>query len=57
MPDISKIKAPDNTIYNLLSKKTKGVIRCETDSTSTATAFKVTVSGITELYNGLTKIV
>lgn len=53
MANISKITLPSGTTYDVISKTGRGIIRCETDSTSTSTAFVVTVDGLTELYNGI----
>ena len=54
MADISKVKMPnDSTTYDIISKTGRGIVRCETDSSSTSTAFVVTVSGITSLYDGI----
>jgi len=55
MADISKVQLPnDSTIYDIISKTGRGIVRCETDSSSTATAFVVNAPGVTELYEGLT---
>ena len=54
MADIHKIAFPDGSSYDLISKKTYGIFRGAVDNTSTATAFTATISGITELYDGLT---
>lgn len=54
MTDISKIKLPNGSEYDLVSKKTRGIYRGQIESTSTATAFTVTIDGITEYYDGLT---
>lgn len=52
-----------NGIYNALqskldatatSKRTAGILYGQVDSTSTATAFTATISGVTEYYDGLT---
>ena len=54
MADISKVKMPNNsTTYDIISKTGRGIVRCETDSSSTSTAFVVTVSGINSLYDGI----
>ena len=54
MADISKIALPDGSSYDLISKQTYGVFRGAVDDTSTSTAFTATISGITQLYDGLT---
>lgn len=54
MADISKIILPDSSSYDLISKKTRGIFRGEVESTSTSTAFTVTINGITQYYDGLT---
>lgn len=53
MANISQIKLPNNTNYDIISKQTRGLFRGVIDSTSTSTAFTATVPGITELYDGL----
>ena len=52
MANLDQIQLPDNT-----SHYTKTIFRGETGSTSTSTAFVVTVSGITSLYDGLTVVI
>lgn len=49
MANISAIKLPDNTTYNI---KAGAIPYGEVDSTSTSTAFTATVPGINELKNG-----
>ena len=49
MSNISAIKLPDSTIYNI---KAGAIPYGEVDSTSTSTAFTATVPGINELKNG-----
>ena len=53
MANISQIKLPNNTNYDIISKQTRGLFRGVINSTSTSTAFTATVPGITELYDGL----
>jgi len=53
MPDIEKVTLPDNNTYDLISKTTKGIVRCELASIS-GDAATVTVAGVTSLYDGLT---
>lgn len=58
MADISKVVLPnDSNTYDIISKQTRGVIVCNTDSSSTASELKVTVNGVSSLYNGLTLLV
>lgn len=59
MPDyIDGFTSPNNTTYELVSKTGRGLVRATMDSsTSTATAFVVSATGITELYDGLTIVV
>lgn len=59
MPDyIDGFTSPNNTTYDLVSKTGRGLVRATMDSsTSTATAFVVSATGITELYDGLTIVV
>ena len=52
MANLDQIQLPDNTSHYI-----KTIFRGETDSTSTSTAFVVTVSGITSLYDGLTVVI
>ena len=53
MANISQVKLPNNTSYDIVSRQTRGLFRGVIDSTSTSTAFTATVPGITELYDGL----
>ena len=53
MANISQVKLPNNTSYDIVSRQTRGLFRGNIDSTSTSTAFTATVPGITELYDGL----
>ena len=53
MADISKIKLPDNSEYNIKSKVTEGIPYGVLDSTSTSTVMTATVEGITELRDGV----
>ena len=59
MPDyIDGFTSSNNTTYDLVSKTGRGLVRATMDSsTSTATAFVVSATGITELYDGLTIVV
>ena len=54
MGEISKVVLPDESSYDIISKRTRGIYRGSVDSTSTNTAFTATIPGITELYDGLT---
>lgn len=55
MADISQIKLPDNTIYDIKDPIARTSIPFgQVDSTSTSTVFTAQVSGITEYYDGLT---
>lgn len=54
MADVSKITASDGVSYDILSKTTRGIVIATMDSGTSATNFKVTATGITALYDGLT---
>ena len=52
MPDISKLVLPDdNNTYELISKKTRGLIRATKESNSTSTSFVLTAPGVGALYD------
>lgn len=54
MADISQIKLPDNTIYDIKDPIARSCIAFgQVDSTSTATAFTAQIEGITSYYDGL----
>ena len=54
MAYIAKITDLEGSTYDLRSKTTSGILYGAVDSTSTSTAFTVTVPGVTEYYDGLT---
>ena len=54
MAYVAKITDLEGSTYDLRSKITSGILYGAVDSTSTSTAFTVTVPGVTEYYDGLT---
>ena len=56
MGDISKVKMPDGSVNDLISKTTRGIARAELTNATTSTAFVATAPGVTALYDGLTII-
>lgn len=53
MADIDSVNI-DNTSYDIISKTSRGIVLATLDSGTSATNFKVTATGITALYDGLT---
>ena len=57
MPNfISKVKLPDDSVYDIKSRTTQGILRGSVASTSTASAFTATIADLTAstYYDGLT---